>query len=166
VSARLALLAAGLAGACLSCAAFAQPQQAQPQPHPHPAQAQAHPTQPRAPASHAADAAIDAQFKAWDTDHDGKLSQAEFGAGMAAFRRRAEAGTEAAVRLRGQFDRIDANRDDAIDAGEYPNLELVRAAGKAAPALSAFDRNRDQRLQFAEYLSLVARLAPAQRIQP
>jgi hypothetical protein len=163
VSAALVRLAAGLAcAACLAGAASARPQQAQPQ---------SSPPQPRATATHApapraAAAAIDAEFRAWDTDHDGKLSQAEFGAGMAAFRRRAEAGTEVAVRLRGQFDRIDANRDDAIDAGEYPNLELVRAAGKAAPALSAFDRNRDQRLQFAEYLSLVARLAPAQRIQP
>jgi hypothetical protein len=162
VSARPARLVAGLAcAACLAGAAVAQPRQSQPQ-QPQP---QARPVQRHAPPARSADAVIDAQFKAWDADRDGELSQAEFATGMAAFRRRAEAATEAAVRLREQFDRIDANRNDGIDAGEYANLQLVRAAGEAAPALSDFDRNRDQRLQFAEYLSLVARLAPAPRTQ-
>lgn len=162
MNARPVLLAAGLAGACLAGQAGAV------------AGAQAQPAQQAPRASRAAaatraagsDATLDALFKAWDTDHDGRLSPTEFNARMAAYRRRVEAGTELAVRLREQFDKVDADRNEAIDAGEYPSLLLVRQRGKAAPALAAFDRNGDQRLQFAEYVALVARLAPAQRTQP
>jgi hypothetical protein len=39
----------------------------------------------------------------------------------------------------------------------------VQRAGKSAPALASFDRNGDQRLEFDEYMALVARLAVAPR---
>lgn len=118
------------------------------------AQAIAAPATPREPA-------VDATFKAWDADHDGVLSQAEFREGWNSLRQRAEGKVEAS--LRAQFDKVDANRNGAIDAGEYNNLLLVQRAGKSAPALASFDRNGDQRLQFDEYLSLVGRLAAPAR---
>ena len=120
------------------------------------------PARPATPSAPSADAMADAAFKAWDANRDGTLSPAEFRTGMTALRRRTEASTALALRLRAQFDRIDADGNDAIDGGEYGHLLLVRKADKA-PALSTFDRNRDQRLDFAEYLVLVERLAPATR---
>jgi Ca2+-binding EF-hand superfamily protein len=81
---------------------------------------------------------------------------------MEALRRQAEEKATLA-RLREQFDKLDANRNGGIDANEYANLLLVRDAGGNAPALSAFDRNGDKRLQFAEYLALVSRMAPARQ---
>jgi Ca2+-binding EF-hand superfamily protein len=155
MNARLSLLAAaGLALAWLA------PAYAQSKPAPAMPAAGAHPVAPR-PARDA-DAMSDAAFKAWDANRDGALSPAEFRAGMAALRRRTEASTALALRLRAQFDKLDGNGNGAIDAGEFGNLLLVRKA-TGTPALSAFDRNGDQRLDFAEYLVLVERLAPATR---
>lgn len=137
-----AIMLAGFALALASTAAQAR------------AQATAAPATPRGQA-------VDATFKAWDADHDGVLSQAEFREGWNSLRQRAEGKVEAS--LRAQFDKVDANRDGAIDAGEYRNLLLVQRAGKSAPALASFDHSGDQRLQFDEYLSLVGRLAAPAR---
>lgn len=100
----------------------------------------------------------DAMFRAWDANKDGSLSKEEFRAGWAGLRQRAAANAEA--RLRVQFDRADANDDQAIDANEYKSLLLVRRAGDAAPPLSRFDASKDGKLQFEEYLVLVQELAP------
>ena len=94
---------------------------------------------------------IDAAFKDWDADRNGSLSLQEFRNGWLVLRR-AEA---MQVRLREQFQKIDVNRNSAIDANEYGNLMLVKQAGKSAPALAAFDANKDQRLEFGEYIELV-----------
>lgn len=156
MSRRLVLALAGLALACASTQACAQAAAAKPQPQPQhalPAQAAA-PATPREPA-------VDATFKAWDADHNGVLSQAEFRQGWNSVRKRAENKVEASLRT--QFDKVDANHNGAIDAGEYGNLLLVQRAGKSAPALASFDRNGDQRLEFDEYMALVARLAVAPR---
>lgn len=105
--------------------------------------------------------ASDAVFAAWDTDHDGMLSRAEFDRAWEGLRERAEARVES--RLREQFDKVDANRNGAVDAGEYGHLVLVQRAGKSAPPLSAFDADHDGRLAFGEYLTLVGRLAATAR---
>jgi Ca2+-binding EF-hand superfamily protein len=158
VSRRLVFALAGLALACASTQACAQAAAAKPQPQPQPQRAlpapAAAPAMPREPA-------VDATFRAWDADHDGVLSQAEFRQGWNSVRQRAEDKVEASLRT--QFDKVDANHNGAIDAGEYGNLLLVQRAGKSAPALSSFDRNGDQRLEFDEYMALVARLAVAPR---
>lgn len=99
----------------------------------------------------------DAIFSAWDTNKDGALSKEEFRAGWAGLRQRAAAGAEA--RLRVQFDRADANDDQAIDANEYRSLLLVRRAGESAPPLSRYDASKDGKLQFEEYLAMVQDLA-------
>lgn len=101
------------------------------------------------------DAAADA-FKAWDKDRNGNLSLPEFRAGWQQARR----ATELQARLRAQFATVDANKNDAIDPGEYGNLVLVKQAGKSAPQMSVFDGNRDGKLAFAEYVRLVQALAP------
>lgn len=95
-------------------------------------------------------------FKAWDQDHNGSLSLAEFRAGWQQLQRVAE--TQA--RLHHQFSTVDANSNNAIDPAEYGSLLLVRQAGKSAPQMSMFDADRDGKLQFGEYLKLVQALAP------
>jgi hypothetical protein len=97
---------------------------------------------------------VDATFGAWDTNKDRMLSLAEFEAGWAGLER----ATMVEMRLRQQFHAVDADKSGALESGEYANLVLVKRAGKAAPPLSAFDANKDQRLQFAEYLDLVRKL--------
>lgn len=101
------------------------------------------------------DAAADA-FKAWDKDRNGSLSLPEFRAGWQQARR----ASELQARLRAQFATVDANKNDAIDPGEYGSLVLVKQAGKSAPQMSVFDGNRDGKLEFTEYLRLVQALAP------
>jgi Ca2+-binding EF-hand superfamily protein len=101
------------------------------------------------------DAAADA-FKAWDKDRNGSLSLPEFRAGWQQARR----ASELQARLRAQFATVDANKNDAIDPGEYGSLMLVKQAGKSAPQMSVFDGNRDGKLEFGEYVRLVQALAP------
>jgi hypothetical protein len=120
--------------------------------------AQATPRQPAPAAAEPAVAQADATFAAWDSDRNGALSQQEFRAGWAAVRRIAEV----QARLHEQFRTVDVDRNDAIDASEYGNLLLVKRAGKSALPLATFDTNRNQRLEFSEYVGLVRRLATPQ----
>lgn len=101
-----------------------------------------------------ADARVEATFAAWDTNKDHQLSLLEFKAGWAALQKE----TAAEVALHRQFQAMDTDHDGALDANEYGNLVLVKRAGKAAPPLSTFDANKDQRLQFGEYVELVRKL--------
>ena len=109
--------------------------------------------------------AVEAIFARWDTDRNGLLSRDEFSKGWAEQAVAARKSAMEAVQegLQAQFDAIDANDNAAIDADEYDGLVLVQRAGSAAPALAAFDANGDARLQYAEYLQLVRRMAATQR---
>ena len=84
------------------------------------------------------------------------LSLVEFRAGWQQVQRVAEM----QARLRHQFSTVDANKNGAIDPGEYGGLLLVKNAGKAAPQMSTFDANKDGKLGFGEYVRLVQTLAP------
>ena len=124
---------------------------------------------PAAPASSqpAADQAqapprAEAIFGALDANKDKALSLQEFQAGYASVQR----AIALEVRLREQFQTVDANRSGAIEAGEYTNLALVKRAGKAAPELATFDANKNQKLEFAEYVTVVHRLAASQPAEP
>jgi Ca2+-binding EF-hand superfamily protein len=98
----------------------------------------------------------DAVFAAWDTNKDGALSQAEFRAGFVQTR-----DAVAMQRLRGEFQRHDADKSGRLEAVEYSKLVLVQRAGKSAPLLSAFDKDKNQGLDFNEYLDVVKTLAKA-----
>lgn len=95
-------------------------------------------------------------FRVWDKDRNGNLSLVEFRAGWEQVQRVAER----QARLRHQFSTVDANRNGAIDPGEYGSLLLVKNAGSKAPQMSVFDANKDGKLAFPEYLKLVQTLAP------
>lgn len=93
-------------------------------------------------------------FAALDVDHDGDLSPEEFRKGYSGLRQ----AIALEVRLREQFQAIDADRSGALDAAEYASLALVKRAGQTAPGLPAFDANKDQKLEFEEYLAAVRAL--------
>jgi Ca2+-binding EF-hand superfamily protein len=124
------------------------------------APAAARPAQPARPGQQAGLGA-DAAFAAWDKDKNGSLSKDEFRAGY-------DAAIEslAVQRLRVEFQRHDTNHDNRLDAGEYANLALVQHAGKSAPMLSAFDKDKNQSLDFAEYVEFVRVAAKAQVAAP
>ena len=105
---------------------------------------------------------IDAAFKDWDADHSGSLTLQDFRNGWLLLRR-AEA---MQMRLREQFQKIDVNKNSAIDANEYGNLVLVKQAGASAPGLVSFDANKDQRLEFGEYVELVRRMSTPRQPAP
>jgi Ca2+-binding EF-hand superfamily protein len=92
----------------------------------------------------------DATFAAWDKDGNGTLTQDEFRAGWMATR-----DDLALRRLRTEFARHDADKSGKLEAGEYAQLALVQRAGKSAPTMTAFDKNKDGGLQFAEYIDFV-----------
>lgn len=159
-------IAAALAAATLAFAGTASAQaqttpapvqtrpavQTAPQPAPQPAASglRAEPVPPQ----------VDAAFKAFDTDHNGALSLAEFRAGWSSIRRGGAQTGQA--RLQQQFEQIDANNNGGIDRTEYPNMLLVKRAGASAPPFAELDRDGSQKLEFAEYATLVQRLTARQ----
>ncbi|UHQ20025.1 hypothetical protein LVB87_02370 [Lysobacter sp. KIS68-7] len=101
----------------------------------------------------------DAVFAAWDKDKNGVLSPQEFRDGYDDTRE-----AIAVQRLRIEFQRHDANHDGRLDAGEYAQLALVQRAGKNAPMLSAFDKDKNQSLDFKEYVDFIRVAAKAQAV--
>ena len=96
-------------------------------------------------------------FAAWDANHDGSISKEEFRAGFAQVR---DAMT--VQRLQMEFDRRDANGDGKLQANEYAQMMLVQRAGKNAPQMSAFDKDKSQALDFPEYVDALKTLAKSQ----
>lgn len=95
----------------------------------------------------------DELFAHWDTDKNKALSLDEFKAGLQAMQNAA-----ALHALHDNFVAHDTNKNNALDASEYANLELIKKAGATAPPLSAFDTDKNQNLDFKEYVGLVTAL--------
>ncbi len=129
-------------------AAQASPRLARPAAAPSPADGQA--------------ATPDQLFLAWDKDKNKQLSLEEFKNGWESAREQ-----NIMERLVSQFRVADKDKSGLVEAGEYANLPLIKRAGSGAPPMSAFDTNKDQKLDFKEFLDLVPamlkRLAPARK---
>ncbi|BCT91871.1 hypothetical protein LYSHEL_08950 [Lysobacter helvus] len=110
-----------------------------------------------APAAAEQGQGADAMFAAWDANHDGSISKDEFRAGFVQVR---DALT--VQRLHAEFERRDANHDGKLQASEYAQMMLVQRAGKNAPPMSAFDKDKNQSLDFPEYLDALKTLAKSQ----
>ncbi len=92
----------------------------------------------------------EAIFARWDKDKNNVLSLTEFKAGWQ------EVQANMVLRqLHDNFVAMDVNKSGFIEASEYGNLELVKKAGASAPPMSTFDLNKDQRLDFNEYVGMV-----------
>jgi hypothetical protein len=117
------------------------------------------PAQPAAAPAAQQQAGPDAVFALWDKDKNGSLSKNEFAAGWTEMR------TDMVMqRMHAEFERQDANKSGKLEANEFANLVIVQRLGKSAPAMSAFDANKNAGLEFPEYIEFIKtamRQAPA-----
>ena len=60
------------------------------------------------------------------------------------------------------FDAWDTNHDGKLQASEYAQMTVVQLAGKSAPPMSAFDKDKNQSLDFPEYVDALKTLAKSQ----
>lgn len=90
-------------------------------------------------------------FNAWDKDKNKSLSVEEFKAGWIDIQMR-----QMVAKLHANFVQMDTNKSGAIEQNEFNNLELVKKAGAKAPMLSAFDADKNGKLEFKEYVELVS----------
>lgn len=109
-----------------------------------------------APAS--AEENADALFARWDTNHDKSLSPVEFRTGWEGLQAAA-----AMQRLHAQFVLLDVDKNGCMNAAEYSHMALVQRAGKSAPPMSKFDEQRNQCLDFKEYVNVVKALAGSEK---
>ena len=133
------LLAAGLTAAVaatLTGAAFAQA---------------AKPGAQAAQAAQAQRATPETVFNAWDKDKNKSLSVEEFKAGWTEIQMR-----QTVNKLHQNFVQMDANKSGALEAGEFANLELIKKAGSKAPMMSAFDADKNGKMEFKEYVEMVS----------
>ena len=133
------LLAAGVAAAVaatLTGAAFAQA---------------AKPGAQAAQAAQAQKATPEMVFDAWDKDKNKTLSVEEFKAGWTEIQMR-----QIISKLHANFQQMDANKSGALEQNEFANLELIKKAGAKAPMMSAYDADRNGKMEFKEYVEMVS----------
>jgi len=115
------------------------------------AMAQAAAAKPAAPAQGAAKAATpETVFNAWDKDKNKALSIEEFRAGWTEIQMR-----QTVAKLHANFVQMDTNKSGALEQNQFPSLELIKKAGAKAPLLSAFDTDKNGKLEFKEYVELI-----------
>lgn len=89
-------------------------------------------------------------FNRWDSDKNKSLSAEEFTAGWD------EMQLSLVLRkLQSNFQTMDINKSGGLEASEYAQLELVRKAGKSAPMMSFYDKDKNGKLDFKEYALMV-----------
>jgi len=139
MSHRNTLLAAGLVAATLTGSAFAQA-----------GAKQAAPANGQAPER----ATPETVFNAWDKDKNKSLSMEEFKAGWTEIQMRQIVG-----KLHQNFVAMDANKSGALEQNEFANLEIIKKAGAKAPMLSAYDTDKNGKLEFKEYVEMVSTMS-------
>ncbi len=61
-------------------------------------------------------------------------------------------------RLQAQFQAMDKNKTAHLELVEFNALPMIKSAGKSAPSFAETDVNRDQKLDFKEYVGAVAKM--------
>ena len=103
-----------------------------------------------AQAAQQARATPESVFNAWDKDKNKALSVEEFRAGWTDIQMRQTVG-----KLHANFVAMDTNKSGALEQNEFANLELIKKAGAKAPMMSAFDADKNGKLEFKEYVELI-----------
>ena len=101
-------------------------------------------------------ATADEAFAQWDKDKNKTLSLEEFKAGFQTLQ------AQSAVRkLHQNFTAMDKNKSGTLEQDEFASLEVVKQAGAKAPAFATFDADKNGKLDFKEYLSLIEKMVRA-----
>jgi Ca2+-binding EF-hand superfamily protein len=90
-------------------------------------------------------------FNAWDKDKNKSLSAEEFKAGWTEIQMRQVIG-----KLHQQFVQMDTNKSGALEQNEFSNLEVIKKAGAKAPMMSAFDTDKNGKMEFKEYVEMIS----------
>ena len=90
-------------------------------------------------------------FNAWDKDKNKTLSVEEFRTGWAEIQMR-----QTIAKLHANFQQMDTNKSGALEANEFASLEVIKKAGPKAPMLSAFDADKNGKLEFKEYVEMIS----------
>jgi Ca2+-binding EF-hand superfamily protein len=90
-------------------------------------------------------------FNAWDKDKSKSLSVEEFKAGWTEIQMR-----QAVGKLHQNFVQMDVNKSGALEQSEFANLEVIKKAGAKAPMMSAFDADKNGKLEFKEYVEMIS----------
>jgi Ca2+-binding EF-hand superfamily protein len=101
---------------------------------------------------------LDAMFQRMDKNDDKMLSLDEFKAGIVARER-----AIVLVRLQAQFKSMDKNNSGALEPTEFYELPLMKSGGSNVPTFTAADTDRDQKLNFKEYVALVGKYAASRQ---
>jgi Ca2+-binding EF-hand superfamily protein len=90
-------------------------------------------------------------FNAWDKDKNKSLSVEEFKAGWTEIQMR-----QTIAKLHQNFVQMDTNKSGALEQNEFANLELIKKAGSKAPMMSAFDADKNGKMEFKEYVEMIS----------
>jgi Ca2+-binding EF-hand superfamily protein len=103
------------------------------------------------------EAGIDSMFKAMDKDGNKQLSYNEFKTAVVNERKQ----MLVIERLRNEFIQLDKNRNSSLDVAEFNAHPGLKSLSGPKPSLSQFDRNADQKLDFAEYVGFIQQMSRA-----
>ena len=92
----------------------------------------------------------EAVFASWDKDKNKSLSFEEFKGGWTEVQMR-----QTVAKLHQNFVAMDSNKSGALEQNEFANLELIKKAGAKAPMMSAFDADKNGKLEFKEYVEMI-----------
>ena len=98
---------------------------------------------------------IDKMFAALDKDNNKQLSYDEFKNGVVAERRQAML----MQRLGQIFQEADKNGNKTLELVEFNALPGVKAAKDPKPKFADYDKNKDQKMDFREYIEFVSKMS-------
>ena len=96
-------------------------------------------------------------FAHWDKDKNSGLSLEEFKAGWQEIQM-----GQLVRKLHANFVAMDSNKSGALEANEFANLEVVKKS-KTPVQMAAFDTDKNQKLDFKEYVGMLKALSPTKR---
>jgi Ca2+-binding EF-hand superfamily protein len=119
---------------------------------------------PAAPANKQPDLTqgIDQMFAAMDVDKNKQLSFEEFKNGVVAQRRQ----MMIIERLQQNFKAADKNANSTLEIAEFNALPGLQAMPAPKPAFASFDVNKDQKMDFREYVEFIGKMSTQAAAQP